>query len=163
MLPNINNIIFIADYNEPSARAFRYAMVLAQAHNSKIHIVCAVTPLTPIAHSVADFYLSNGERDKIKASRREVGLEEIRESLNVFCDEQTCHAPEGDDLVADISVIGGDDIAQIVLKQAKKVNANIIVMGATEDLAFSKSTQQIFKKGQIPVLYIPRQSASAKE
>ena len=155
MLPEIKNIIFLADYNEPSETAFQYAMVLAQAHQTRIHIVCAVNPLTPIAHSVADFYLNTEDRKHIKAERLEVGLEEIRKALHVFCDNQTCHAPEGDDLVADISVIGGDDIAQIVLKQAKKVGANLIVMGATEDMKFSKSTQQIFKQSRIPVLYIP--------
>jgi nucleotide-binding universal stress UspA family protein len=60
-------------------------------------------------------------------------------------------------------VIGGDDIARIALKQARKVDANMIVMGATEEMAFSKSTLQILKESQIPVLYIPRSPSSAAE
>lgn len=155
MLPTIRNIIFLADYNEPSEAAFRYAMVLARAHQTRIHIVCAVNPLTPIAHSVADFYLNTEGREHIKAERREIGLAEIKKALHVFCDSQTCHAPEGDDLVAGIDVIGGDDIATIVLRQADKIDANLIVMGATEDMKFSRSTQQLFKQSRIPVLYIP--------
>ena len=71
MLPTIKNIIFLADYNAPSEDAFRYAMVLAKTHQTRIHIVCAVNPLTPIAHSVADFYLNAEDRKHIKAERRE--------------------------------------------------------------------------------------------
>jgi nucleotide-binding universal stress UspA family protein len=154
MLPDIKTILFIADYNEPSAEAFRYAMILGVSQGADIHIVSIIPPLTPIAQSIADYYLEPGDKKRVHQDKQEFGHTEIKKRLQVFCDTQLGNCTSGDELAVDISVIEGD-VGGMALKHALKIKADVIVIGATEDLALSQSTLAILKKTRIPVLYVP--------
>jgi nucleotide-binding universal stress UspA family protein len=157
MAYTVKSILYATDLGPHGPEVFSHATAVAQQFGAKIHIVHVVEPMGEYAHSLLVNYLPE---DKLNALRRE-GFDEARQEisrrLEKFCQEKLYAGTAG--LVASAQVLDGLPY-QVILDEAKRINADLIVMGshgqtALGEMFMGSVAHKVTLKSTVPVLLVP--------
>jgi len=157
MAYNVSTILYATDLGPHGPEVFSHATAVAQQFGAKIHIVHVLEPMGEYAHSLLINYLPE---DKLNALRRE-GFDEARQEihrrLEKFCQDELHAGTSG--LVANTKVVEGLPY-QVILDEAKRINADLIVMGshgqtALGEMFMGSVAHKLTLKSTVPVLLVP--------
>lgn len=153
------NILFATDLSQNSTYALRHAASLAQATGAEIHVLHVAEPLSDDARVALEMFVLN------EASRKQA-LEKRGEMLrNLLAERQERFwgAMEGEDAkiraqVTSIEIVEGYP-AEAILRRAKDLNCDLIVMGAHDHgithTFLGSVAKRVLRRAAIPTLIVP--------
>jgi nucleotide-binding universal stress UspA family protein len=156
----IQTILYATDLGPHGSEVFNHAFSLAKQYDAKIHIVHALEPMSDYAQSLVETLVPP---DTLKALHQQ-GFEQVNQEmhrrLEKFCQEHL--HPEAQSVVADMRVVEGHP-AQVILDEAKRINANLIVLGshgqtALGEMFMGSVAHKVLIKARhpgIPVFLVP--------
>jgi nucleotide-binding universal stress UspA family protein len=153
----INAILYAADLSPHGPEVFKHAAGLAQQFGAKIHVIHAVEPLSQYAYSLVDTYVPSDALESLRREGFERARQDMQRRLEAFCQDKLLAG--ADKLVADMRVVEGLP-AQTILDEAKRIAANVIVLGshghsAVGELLIGSVAHKVVMKSTIPVLLVP--------
>ncbi|WDP90482.1 MAG: universal stress protein [Desulfobacter sp.] len=156
MTHQINKILYATDLSKVSPRFFQYAAFIANQHNA--HITCLHVMEEPSQDAILAFasYLGKN-KDEIMAQRGKGAIAEMETRVKKLCFSEPGEAPV-DPKRLTIKVVRGYPEAEI-LKVSKKMEADLIVMGAHEKgvthTFLGSVAKRVLRRSRIPVLIVP--------
>ncbi len=159
MIPQIRNILYTTDLSKNSAYVFRYAVNSAQKHDAQIHILHVFEKLTPSEEAILRSHTHLPELQKIRQELRNELVDEIKRRLKEFVERELKDDPETLNRVANIFVVDGYPVEEI-LSKADELNCDAIVMG-THGKGFITHTflgsvsEKVLHRTRKPVFIIP--------
>jgi len=158
MLPKIQKILYATGLGASAPYVFRYALSLAQQYGAKIAVVHGMEPLTPFAQSLVELHISHEQAEQIQQDARRVMVGKIEERLELLCQKELCNDSEGRSRVCGIVIEEGPP-SEVILQQAAKLGADLIVMGSHRhtvigDSMLGTTTHKVLHSSTIPVLVV---------
>lgn len=158
MLPKIDKILYATGLGAGAPHVFRYALSLAQKHEAKIIAVNAMEPLSTFAQSLVELHVSHERTEAIHKAAREQVRANLIERIERLCNKELGDDPLGRSRVSEIIVEEGQP-AQLVLEQARKQGADIIVMGTHRhtvigEALLGNTAHRVLHSSEIPVLLV---------
>lgn len=158
MLPKIQTILYATGLGAGASHVFRYALSLAQQCQAKIAVVHAMEPLSAFGQSLVELHISHEKSEEMHREARRKVREDIEKRLEEFCAQELCNDPQGRSRVCEIQVVEGQP-AQVILAEAKKHGADLIVMGTHRhtvvgETLLGTTTRKVLHKSEIPVLAV---------
>ena len=155
MLPEVKKILYVTDLSKNSAYAFRHAISCADKYDSEIFILHIIEDMGPTARSMIDSFVGKEHHDKIIHD----SIERIKKRLEIFYARHQEEFPDCAMKVKSIEVYEGYP-ADEILKKAKELNCDMIVMGAhgKETRAYAllgTVSKMVVGAARIPVCVIP--------
>ena len=164
----VKKILYATDLSENARYAFAYAVSLANLYGAGIALLHVLPEVPEIVDSHVIGYISAKRWEKIKAKHFEEAREAltgkkkdhvaIREVLDQFSkDTKEVHEDQSF-TTEEIIVKRGNPVKQI-LKQAEKVNCDLIVMGThghgiIEEAMIGSTAQRVIRRSKKPVLVV---------
>ena len=141
----MKKILIALDYDDTSQKVAEVGFSMAQAMKAEAVLLHVVSE-QPVYY---DSYMYMTEL------RVDI-LEDLKKTTNNFLDKTKKHL--GDTSIT--SLIREGDIAQTILKTAKEINADILVMGThsrkwLESIIMGSQVEDVLKKTTIPLFVIP--------
>lgn len=159
MLLPVNNILFATDFSQNADYALRYALSIAKAHDSKLHVLHVAEPLSMDAMVTFNLFISDEEsKQKAIESRHAAVKEALKDNQKQFVKALSADQKEAYSLVTSAELMEGHTVEGI-LKRAESLNCELIVVGSHE-----QNTTQTFlgsvalgvlRRSSIPVLVVP--------
>jgi nucleotide-binding universal stress UspA family protein len=159
MLPSIKNILYATDLSKNASFAFRYAMALADALDTKINILY-ILPMVDSAMEVPIITQMGEEMYyKLREEKSREIIENIKNRLQDFSQKELQDAQCKAERVSSIMVREGDVVDEI-LKTAEKLKSDIIILGAHGKGILSHTflgtvPDKLLRRSRVPVLVIP--------
>lgn len=158
MLPVFQTILYATDLGHHAPEVFRYALSLARRYRATIHVVHAIEPLGAAARHVVELYAPGKFSEEIERSRWEALVSDVRERVTRLCRADLCQAEDGSSLIRGVEVVAGKP-AEAILGQARRVAADIIVMGAhghstVGEILLGSTAHRVVHKATVPVLLV---------
>jgi nucleotide-binding universal stress UspA family protein len=158
MLPEVKKILFASDLSLNSRYAFGYAASLADHYSAKITVLHVLERLNPSTIMEVQGYMGEEDWKKIQKEKQEGLLDEITLRLNDFCAEMNDKLIDCKFIVEGIVTIEGVP-AEEVLKQSKKLDMDVIVMGTHghglfADALLGSTARRVINRSEIPVMAI---------
>ncbi|MEZ5582485.1 MAG: universal stress protein [Candidatus Competibacteraceae bacterium] len=153
----IRTILYATDLGQHGPMIFGHAFSLAKQFNAKVNILHVVEPLTEYARSLVDIYVTPEIQEERRREVQESALKEMHRRLDIFFKDKL-HA-DAHTVLADMQVIEGLP-AQVILDEAKRLNADLIVLGshgrtALGEMFIGSVAHKVTVKSTIPVLLVP--------
>jgi nucleotide-binding universal stress UspA family protein len=159
MLPSIKNILYATDLSKNASFAFRYAMALADALDTKINILY-ILPMVDSAMEVPIITQMGEEMYyKLREEKSREIIENIKNRLQDFSQKELQDAQCKAERVSSIMVREGDVVDEI-LKTAEKLKSDIIILGAHGKGILSHTflgtvPDKVLRRSRTPVLVVP--------
>ena len=158
MLPKIKTILYATDLGPGAVQVFRHALGLAQQYDARIFIIKAAEPLSAFGQSLVELHVSHADSEQMHKEAREQVRAEISKRLHAFCLAELARAADGEERVADISVLDGQ-ASEVILEQAKNIDADLIVLGSHRHSVLGEAllgtvTQRVLHRAQKTVLVV---------
>ena len=159
MLPSIKNILYATDLSKNASFAFRYAMTLADALDTKINILY-ILPMVDSAMEVPIITQMGEEMYyKLREEKSREIIENIKNRLQDFSQKELQDAQCRAERVSSIMVREGDVMDEI-LKTAEKLKSDIIILGAHGKGILSHTflgtvPDKLLRRSRVPVLVVP--------
>jgi nucleotide-binding universal stress UspA family protein len=159
MLPNYSNILVATDLTPNSAQAFKHAVMMARRNNAKLHLLHVVPEVDASMRTYISVVLGNGRLDGFEKQHELEAHALINARLKTFAEEELADHPEDLQRVAQILVVIGHPVPEI-LAAADTINADVIVMGshgkgAIEHTFLGSVAEKVLRKSRRPVFVVP--------
>jgi len=159
MLPKIKKILCALDLNEHAKITFRYAMSLAQQCQATVVLLHAIEPLNDVGVAVLETYISQIDIQRLHQEVLETIHANIQKRLDDFYREESQQITNAKELFDKTVILEGAP-AKIIVDQAVKENASIIVMGShchsiVGEMLVGSTVHRVTHLSQIPVLIVP--------
>ncbi len=157
MVPEIKKILYATDLSDNARHVFAYAAAIANRFNAQIVLLHAIEPFSMYAQEQLSQMLGKEKWDELQTSKEHKLHAMIRERLNRFCEDMGSSLNECPFMVSDIVVKRGN-AAELILKECKLHNCDLIVMGTHGHSAFvgtlmgSTARRVIRRSTRIPVM-----------
>ena len=147
-------ILYATDLSPNSTYAFQYAVDMAKKFGGQIIILNVFEQKTILDETYDELAGRRAVKDPAKEA-----FERIRKRLEKFKEKTLADDPKGEDCVASIEVVGGDP-ADEILKKAKALKCDVIIMGTHGKGVLSYTflgsmAEKVLRHSQIPVLIVP--------
>lgn len=141
----IKKVLIALDYDETAQKVAETGFSMAQAMNAE----------TVILHVISENPVYYSSYMYMRELRVDI-LSDLKRSTQDFLDKTKKHL--GDESIQ--TVLEEGEIADIILETAKKLNADIIVMGShsrkwLESIIMGSETEDVLKKTVIPLFIVP--------
>lgn len=158
MLPKIKTILYATGLGAGAPYVFRYALSLAQQYDARIRIIHGREPLSSTAQSMADLYMFQETAEEVFERASQEAEKKIFERLELLCTKELCNDPQGRQRVDDI-VVAKLPPKQAIMDEAKKCDADLIVMGshrhsALADAMLGTTTLKVLHSSTVPVFVV---------
>jgi nucleotide-binding universal stress UspA family protein len=155
MIPKIQKILYATDLSPNSDYAFRYAINAAKQHDANIVIL-------HVLERLSDPMLAMLPSDLVWVQRKKTSEEaivQIKDRLKLFFEKELQHDPDYEKRAESIEVLVGYP-ADAILKQAEKLNCDMIVMGSHGKGVISQTflgsvTKQVLRRTRKPIFIVP--------
>ena len=157
--PEIKTILYATDLGKRTRPVFRHAISLAERYEAEIVMLHVMEPLSSAGEAMLDFYVSADKRQQMEHDGMTKVLDQMKERLHKFCEEESTACKTGTTPVSDVVVVHGHADVEIP-KQAKAKNADMIVMGSTSGRftaggLFGSTCRSVVHASRVPVLIVP--------
>ncbi|HEY6000762.1 MAG TPA: universal stress protein [bacterium] len=158
MLPEYRTILYATDLGRTAPGVLRHALGLAARYGGRVVCVHAVEPLGPSARHMVELYAGAGASGGVEGQRWRELQRSLVARLEAFCREESCHAADGRDLLAEVRVERGRP-DQVILEEARRVGADAIVMGShghtsVGELFVGSTAHRVVQRAAVPVLLV---------
>lgn len=141
----IGKVLIAMDYDETSQKVAEVGYSMAKAMNAKI-ILLHVISEQPVYYSSYTY---------IRLLRVDI-MDDLKKSIQIFLDKAKKHL--GDESIQTIIETG--DIAETILKTAKEMKVDVIVMGShsrkwLENIIMGSQSQKVLKDTTLPLFIVP--------
>ena len=155
MIPKIQKILYTTDLSPNSDFAFLYAINLAKHHDADIIIL-------HVLDEISEMWLAMQSSDLVRAQRKKISEEamiRIKNRLKLFSEKELENDPDYAKRVKSIEVLEGYP-AEVILKEADKLNCDVIVMGSHGKGIISQTflgsvTKRVLRRSRKPVFIVP--------
>lgn len=159
MLPNYKSILYATDLTPNSEYAFKHAVMMARRSKAKIHILHVVPEIDAGFRSYVSAVMGSGNLESFEDQHEQQARNDLKKRLETFAHEELEDHPEDLKNIADIEVVHGHAVSEILLA-AERSDAEVIVMGThgkgTKGHTFLGSVaEKVLHKSRIPVFVIP--------
>jgi nucleotide-binding universal stress UspA family protein len=146
------NILVPTDFSKLSKVAVQYAIKIANKLTCNITLFHVVTVTNVVRHSM---------REKTKALEAQM-MEKAEDDLNKLLKEVSRTVKTSNRV--NCLAVRGDSFQEVLLKQAKKLKAGLIIMGTKGASGLKKTvigsnTTSVLEKSKIPVLVVPERAS----
>lgn len=152
---SIRTILCAVDLGPHGPEVARHAIGLARSFGAKIHLVHVIEPLSDYLNALVANYVPSDVLESVREHGFGQARQEMAQRLNQFCQ----------DLAVDPANLEGNRILeglpyQAILDEAKRIGADIIVLGshgqtAVGELFLGSVAHKVIMKSPIPVLLVP--------
>lgn len=158
MLPKIKTILYATGMGAGAPHVFRYALEMAKQHDAQIVAVSALETLSEFAQSLVAAYIPPEQSKKIHLEAHEQTKDKLQQRISQLCAKECNHDQQCIQRLIDIRIEDGPP-AQAVLKTAKEIDADLIIMGshrhtALGDAILGTTTRKVLHSSTIPVLVV---------
>lgn len=165
MIPKIKKILYTTDLSPNSEYVFRYAINSAMKHDAKIVILYVIEALSPTGQSLLSAYLNTDFQQKLLPKNVKDAHDQILKNLQKFCQTELQDDPGAIDRVETIKTCEGYP-AEVILKEADKMNCDAIVMGNHGKGVISQTflgsvSKRVLRRTKKPVFIIPLPTTTA--
>ena len=141
----INKVLIALDYDVTSKKVAEEGYLLAQSMNAETILLHVISEL-PVYYSESNY------NHEFKVDM----LDDLNKTTQVFLDKTKKHLD--DDAV--VTVLKEGEIADTILKTAKEMDVDIIVMGShsrkwLESIILGSQAEDVLTNSHIPVLIVP--------
>jgi nucleotide-binding universal stress UspA family protein len=155
MIPKIQKILYTTDLSTNSDYAFRYAMNSAKYHDANIVILHVLEQITETGLAMLSADLIGAQRKKLS----EETVNQIKDRLELFCEKELKNDPDCAKRVESVEVLEGYP-AEVILREADKLNCDVIVMGSHGKGIISQTflgsvTKRVLRRTRKPVFIVP--------
>ena len=161
--PRYKTILYATDLGERMRPVFRHAIGLAHQYQANIIMLHVVEPLGSTSEAVLSIYLPERKPDELQHEANKKVLAQMQQRLEKFCQDEAELCGEGSPNVSDVIVTAGHP-AEEILHQAKKHQADLIVMGSFGKHILGRhvlgsTARYITQSSPVPVLIVPNSKA----
>jgi nucleotide-binding universal stress UspA family protein len=151
MAMKTKKVLIALDYDETSLKVAEEGYLMANAMNAE----------TILLHVISEQMVYYSGYSYMHTFHVEI-LNDLHKSTGAFLNKAKNHL--GDESIK--VVIKEGDVAETILKTAKELNANILVMGShsrkwLENVLLGSATEEVLKKTAIPLYIIPTKKISS--
>ncbi|GAB3107392.1 universal stress protein [Pseudomaricurvus hydrocarbonicus] len=155
----IRKIVFATDLGPFAGHALEHALDLAANIKSKVTVVHAVEPLSSYAQAMVSAYAELEALDPHGSV-----LKSIKHQILTSLASERSDLKPGYDWIEDVVVEQGKP-AEVILSQAQRLNADLIVMGSHGPESMGKNvigsvTSRVLQLSKVPVFMVPMISPS---
>lgn len=155
---NIRNILYASDLGDGSERVLAYAIDLANRLGASLQVLRVITDLREKSLIEVDGRVPQEELDKYHDARAQRAKAHIEGQIAAFYAVRASEKPAHP--IGEVAIKEGDDVAEVVLEQAKSNAADLILMGSRGEgllagLLFGSVVQEIIRKARVPVFLVP--------
>ncbi|MDX2510868.1 MAG: universal stress protein [Desulfobacterales bacterium] len=159
MMPTIKRILFTTDLSPNSEYVFRYAINSAIKHDAKIIILYVIEAMSPTGQTLLSAYLDADFQGKLMTEYIEHSDDQIKESLQKFCQTELNDDPDAIDRIETIETCTGYP-AEVILKKADEFDCDAIVMGnhgkgLISETFLGSVSKRVLRRTRKPVFIIP--------
>ena len=157
MNDGLETFLLATDLGPRGPDVLRCAASLAHRLNARLHVVHVIEPLSEFAQ----FWISTTLPEEVRRAHHAETYASVREALqqrlDTFCRETL--EDHAERLIADIQILEGPP-ARVILAEARRINADLIVMGSHGHSAIGEAmlgsvAHQVTMKATVPVLLVP--------
>jgi nucleotide-binding universal stress UspA family protein len=158
MIPEIKNILYTTDLSQSARHAFGYAASIAHRYNAKITILHVLEQVSESVNVRLAYMMGDADFKELIERNVSTAKVEINERLEKLCEETSSAMPECPFVAESILVESGEPV-EIILKQANKINADLIVMGThgqgvLADVMLGSTARRVLRRSMRPVMVI---------
>jgi nucleotide-binding universal stress UspA family protein len=154
----IQNILYAADLGDDGEPVLAYAIDLANRLGAHLQVLTVIPDQREKSLIDAESYVPQAELDKYHDERARRVKEHIEAQIAAFYAVRAEQKPARP--VTEVAVREGDDVAQLILEQARTNASDLIVMGSRGEgvlvgLLFGSVAQELTRKARTPLLLVP--------
>jgi nucleotide-binding universal stress UspA family protein len=166
MRNEIGSILYAADLSDDCELVLAYAITLANRLGARLEVLTVIPEERERSLIEVDSYVPQDELDKYHDARALRVKQHIEAQVAAFYAVRAGTAPER--TMAEIAVHEGDDVAELILDEAGKASADLIVMGSRGEgvlmgLLFGSVVQEVTRKSPVPLLLVPIHGNAERE
>ncbi len=159
MLASIKNILYATDLGTNSPTVFNYAVSLAISCQAEIHLLHAIEPLGATGRTLMRSAMPEKQLDELEREGLKKVHESIHQRLTEFARRELGSDDEAATLVSQIIIAEGRPDT-VILEQAKKIGADLVVMGPHSQSTFDRVllgsvARKVTHLCPVPVLLVP--------
>jgi nucleotide-binding universal stress UspA family protein len=152
----VRTILYAADVGNSCEHVLAYAIALANRLGARLKVVSVIPEEREKSLVEVDRHIPQELLDKYHDDRARRARKHIEAQLSAFYSIR----PDKEEPITEISVREGDDVAQLILDEAKAGPADLILMGSTPEhalvgLLFGSVVQEVTRKTELPLLLVP--------
>lgn len=141
----MEKILIAIDYDESAQRVAKAGYELAKAMNAEVILL-------HVLHEKPSYYIESSSVYEMHISH----LEDLKLSIQKFMERTKKHL--GDKSI--LTIIEEGEIAETIITTAKRLGANVIVMGThsrkwPENIIIGSDAKAVLKKATIPLYIVP--------
>ena len=155
----IRTILYASDMGAGCEDVLAYSIGLANRLGARLKVLTVISEereksLVEVDRHVPQEMLNQYHDDRVRRVRKH-----IEEQIAAF---YAVRPDKEDHPLSEIIVREGDDVAQLILDEAKACPADLILMGsnpehAIVDLLFGSVVREVTRKAEVPLLLVPVQ------
>lgn len=158
-IPKIKTILYATDMGDHMRPVFLHAISLARCYDANIIMLHVVEPIGSTGQAVLAAYLPQKKLKNLEKNGMKNILKTMKKRLDDFCEDEKEICKEAGDLVTQ-TVVSSGRVGDEIPHQAKKLNADIIIMGTgTSNFPGSSllgsNARHVTQFSSIPVLVVP--------
>ena len=160
MLPKIKTILYASDLGDQPRPASRLAVSLAQQYGASIIMLHALEPVGSYGRALIETYVSSDDLEKVYQEGQQRVLENMRERLKRFCDEELGDSADLTSHVGKLVVKEGLP-GEVIVQEAAEHGADLIVVGTHRGVGgltrmlIGSTARYVTQHASCPVLVVP--------
>ena len=159
MRNDVQSILYASDLSHGSEHVLAFAISLANRLGAKLRVLTVIPDEREKSLVEVDSHVSQAALDEYHDDRARRVKEHVQAQVAAF---YALH-PEMDatQAISEITVRENDDVAELILDEAKAGHADLILMGARRDvglvglLLFGSVVVDVARKSPVPILLVP--------
>ncbi len=159
MLPTYQNILVATDFTPNSDHAFKYAVLMAQQHGAKIHLLHVVPQVDTSMRNYFSIIKGQNWLNDFEQQHAKEAYAEIKKELQRFAEKELADTPDQQKLFAGSKVEIGNPV-DCILAEAENLNADVIVIGThskgvLEHALLGNVAEKVLRKSTRPIFVVP--------
>lgn len=158
MSNEIRSILYAADLAHGCEDVLAYAIGMANRLGAKLNVLTVIPDAREKSLIEVDSYVPQAALDEYHDDRAQRVKKHIEGQIAAFCAVR----PDMDaaQAISEITVHEGDDVAQLILDEARAVPSDLILMGSRGEgllvgLLFGSVVQEVTRRSPVPLLLVP--------
>ncbi|WP_151703980.1 universal stress protein [Nitrincola alkalilacustris] len=154
-LPELKTLLYTTTLGGNTRPVFRHAVQLALKMNARIIMLHVIEPINATSHALIHNFLPEDVIEKLHTEGVSQMHELMQDRVKKFCDEEL-DALTGEIKLDIATLVEEGNPTDAILRVAKRMNVDMIVMGAENSFGHhSHTTQEVIREAKLPVFVIP--------
>ncbi len=154
---DIRTILYASDLASPCEGVLAYANGMANRLGARLKVLTVIPEERERSVVEVDRHVSQAALDKYHDDHAQRIRQHIEDQIAAFYAVRT---DKDERPISEVSVCEGDDVAQLIIDEAKAGSADLILMGSRPEnaivgLLFGSVVKEVTRKAPVPLLLVP--------